>query len=156
VKSKSPSWGPQRTNRLCERQRTLTKKKELERTYRCCPSQTHHRRYVSTCHRQIRACPRVQCSCSRQRIGAHLLCERSAMLANLCWCFPRMFARVYSTRLTLVHNTGVKLDCHWCADNLAEETRRVAGIVCCRSGGGGGAVGGRCGHFMGLSLAVCV
>jgi hypothetical protein len=48
---------------------------------------------------------------------------------------------------TLVNNTRVQLDSHRSADDLAEETRRVAGVVCCWSGGVG-AVGSRwCGHF---------
>jgi hypothetical protein len=49
--------------------------------------------------------------------------------------------------LTLVHNTRVELHRHRSANDLAEETRRVAGIVGCWGGGGGGAVGGRGGHF---------
>lgn len=50
--------------------------------------------------------------------------------------------------ITLVDNTGVQLDCHWCADNLAEEARRVAGIVCW--GGVVGAVGSRGRHPVGF------
>ena len=57
-------------------------------------------------------------------------------------------------RLTLVDNTRVELDCHWCANDLAEETGRVAGIVCCWGGGGGGAVGSWGGHFRGVFLVV--
>ena len=57
-------------------------------------------------------------------------------------------------RLTLVDNTRVELDCHRGANDLAEETGRVAGIVCCWGGGGGGAVGSWGGHFRGVFLVV--
>jgi hypothetical protein len=59
-----------------------------------------------------------------------------------------------SQRLTLVHNTRVELDCHRSANNLAEETGRVAGIVCCWGGGGGGAVGSWGGHSRELLFVV--
>lgn len=53
---------------------------------------------------------------------------------------------------TLVHNARVQLDRHRSADDLAEETRRVAGIICCWGGGSVGAVGGWCGHVFGIAL----
>lgn len=56
---------------------------------------------------------------------------------------------------TLVDNTRVELHCHRRADNLAQETRRVAGVVCCW-GGGVGAVGGGCGHFVSDSFSFSV
>lgn len=45
---------------------------------------------------------------------------------------------------TLVDNARVQLDRHGSADDLAEEARRVAGIVCCWGSGGVGAVGSWC------------
>lgn len=53
---------------------------------------------------------------------------------------------------TLVDNARVQLDRHGSADDLAEETRRVAGIVCCWGSGGVGAVGSWCGHVFGDAL----
>lgn len=55
---------------------------------------------------------------------------------------------------TLINNTRVQLDRHGSADDLAEETRRVAGIVCCRSSSGVGAVGSWCGHVLGDALSL--
>ena len=49
---------------------------------------------------------------------------------------------------TLVNHARVQLDRHGSADDLAEETRRVAGVVCCCLGSGGvvGAIGSWGGH----------
>ena len=59
---------------------------------------------------------------------------------------------------TLVNHARVQLDRHGSADDLAEETGRVAGVVCCWGSGGvgGGAVGSWGGHFVFGNVMLCL